>query len=233
MTAAFILDELHSVTYPKKAQFLQRFFKTGKGEYAEGDIFLGIVVPIVRNIAKANRLTPLSELEILIKSEYHEARLTALLIMIEQFKRADEAEQSLLYTFYLNHTTYINNWDLVDVTCLHIVGKYLLTRDRSILYTLAESSLLWDQRIAIVSTITFIRNREFFDTFALAEKLMTHKHDLIHKAIGWMLREVGKRDKEALCEFLDRYTLKLPRTSLRYAIERLTPEERSYYMKLK
>lgn len=233
MTATFILNELLSVANPEKAAFLQRFFKTGPGQYAEGDVFLGLVVPLTRSIAKANKQTPLSELKILMESEYHEARLCALLIAVEQFKKASEADRRKLYDFYLAHARRINNWDLVDVTCPHIVGVYLLDKDRSRLYELAESDCLWEQRIAMVSTVTFIRHRDYTDTLALAEKLMSHPHDLMHKAIGWMLREVGKKDRETLTAFLEEYATRLPRTSLRYAIEHYPEDRRQYFLKKK
>lgn len=233
MTAAFILNELHSIANPEKALFLQRFFKTGKGQYAEGDVFLGIIAPLSRNVAKANKQTPVSELQLLLNSEYHEARLVALLIVVEQFKKATPAQQAELFEFYLKNSARINNWDLVDVTCPYVVGSYLLDKDRSRLYDLAKSPLLWEQRIAIVSSVMFIRNREFEDTLALAEILLGHKHDLMHKAVGWMLREVGKRDKEALTGFLERNVSRMPRTALRYAIEHFPPEERIYFMKHK
>lgn len=233
MTAAFILSELLSMANPEKAAFLQGFFKTGPGQYAEGDVFLGLVAPLTRSIAKANKKTPLDELQILIESKYHEARLCALLIVVEQFKKATGAERKKLYDFYLDNAGRINNWDLVDVTCPYVVGLYLLDKDRSRLYELAESECLWEQRIAMVSTVTFIRNREFTDTLALAEKLMTHKHDLMHKAVGWMLREVGKKDRETLTEFLEEYATRLPRTALRYAIEHYPEEQRQYFLKKK
>lgn len=231
MTAEFICNELFSVADPEKATFLQRFFKTGKGQYAEGDVFLGLVVPLSRSIAKANKQTPLPELQILLDSPYHEARLVALLIMVERFKKASPTERTELFDFYLRNASRINNWDLVDVTCPHVVGAYLLDKDRSVLYELAASPVLWEQRIAIVSTIAFIRNKEFDDTLALSEMLLSHKHDLMHKAVGWMLREVGKRDKPVLVDFLERNATRMPRTALRYAIEHFPGEERMYFMK--
>lgn len=231
MTAAFVLSELLSMANPEKGAFLQRFFKTGPGQYAEGDVFLGLIVPLTRSIAKANKQTPLSELQILMESDYHEARLCALLIVVEQFRKATEADRKTLYDFYLANAYRINNWDLVDVTCPHVVGAYLLNNDRSRLYELAESNCLWEQRIAMVSTIAFIRNREYTDTLALAKKLMSHKHDLMHKAIGWMLREVGKKDRQTLTEFLEEYATRLPRTALRYAIEHYPEEQRQYFLK--
>lgn len=233
MTAAFILSELLSVANPEKAAFLQRFFKTGAGQYAEGDVFLGLIAPLTRSIAKANRHTPLPELQRLMESEYHEARLCALLIAVEQFKKALEAKRKRIYDFYLDNARRINNWDLVDVTCPHIVGAYLLDKDRSPLYELSESDCLWEQRIAMVSTVTFVRNREYADTLALAKKLMSHRHDLIHKAVGWMLREVGKKDRDTLTEFLEEYATRLPRTSLRYAIEHYPEAQRLYFLKKK
>lgn len=233
MTAAFVLNELLSMANPEKALFLQRFFKTGPGQYAEGDVFLGLIVPLTRSIAKANIQTPLAELQVLMDSEYHEARLCALLIIVEQFKKASLAEREVLYEFYLKNARRINNWDLVDVTCPHVIGAYLLDKDRSRLYELAASDNLWEQRIAMVSTVTFIRHREYTDTLALAEQLITHTHDLMHKAVGWMLREVGKKDRDTLTDFLEAYATRLPRTSLRYAIEHYPEEQRQYFLKKK
>lgn len=233
MTADFILNELQSVANPEKAAFLQRFFKTGPGQYAEGDLFLGIVAPITRNIAKINKQTPLEEVQKLVESPYHEARLCALVIIVEKFKRASPEEKQILYEFYLTNRTYINNWDLVDVTCPHVVGAWLLDQDRSILYDLAKSEVLWDQRIAMISTVTFIKNRQFSDALNLAEYFLTHTHDLMHKAVGWMLREIGKKDREVLSEFLDAHAANMPRTALRYAIERYPEDQRQYYLKLR
>lgn len=230
MTATFILDELLSVANPEKAALLQRFFKTGPGQYAEGDVFLGLVVPLTRSIAKANKTTPLEELQKLIESPYHEARLCALLIVTERFKKAPLEEQQKLYDFYLANTSRINNWDLVDLTCPHVVGAYLLEKDRSPLYALARSNQLWEQRIAIVSTVAFIRRREYDDTLALAEYFLNHPHDLIHKAVGWMLREVGKKDRDTLTAFLERQAVRLPRTTLRYAIEHYPEDQRRYFL---
>lgn len=233
MTAAFVLNELRSVADPEKARFLQRFFKTGPGQYAEGDVFLGLVVPLTRNIARANKNTPLPELQKLVQSEYHEARLCALLIVVERFKKATSEEREALYTFYVQNARRINNWDLVDVTCPHVVGAYLLDKDRSPLYELAESDNLWEQRIAMVSTVTFIRRGEYADTLALAERLLNHSHDLMHKAVGWMLREVGKKNREVLTAFLETYATRMPRTALRYAIEHYPEEQRQYFLKKK
>ena len=235
-TASFIIDELQSVASTEKATHLSRFFKTGPGEYGEGDRFLGIPVPLTRNIAKANIDTPLEELQILLHSPWHEARLCALLILVERFKKkkTTDEERCNIYQFYLKNTRHCNNWDLVDLSCPTIVGGYLLHQpDRSLLYRLAESDNLWEQRIAIVSTIALIRHDQFDDTLALSRKLMNHKHDLMHKAVGWMLREIGKRNRDVLSEFLDEYATRLPRTALRYAIEHYPEEERQDFLRKK
>lgn len=232
MTAANIQEALEFLATPEKRDFLPYFFKTGKGQYGEGDKFLGVVVPDTRKVAKAYLTLSFPELEKLLKNPFHECRLCALLILVERFKKADGKERKKLYDFYLAQTQYINNWDLVDLSSQYIVGVYLLDKeDRSILYQLAESDLLWDQRIAVVSTLWFIRNEQFDDTIALAEKLLQHKHDLMQKAIGWMLREVGKKDINVLYTFLDKYHKVMPRTMLRYSIEKLEKEEREHYMK--
>ncbi len=232
MTAQFILNELLSISNPEKARFLQGFFKTGKGQYAEGDIFLGIVVPQVRDIVKNNKGISLPEIQILLDSKYHEARLSALLFLAQQFKKAKEEERKKIFDFYLKNARKANNWDLVDVTCRDVIGTFLLDKeDRNILYQLAESNNLWEQRIAIVSTWMFIKHKQYDDTLAISEKLLNHKHDLMHKAVGWMLREVGKKDKETLVEFLEIHYKNMPRTALRYAIEHFSPEERAYFMK--
>ena len=205
MTAEFVLSELQSVGSPEKAAHLSRFFKTGLGQYGEGDRFLGVVVPQTRSIAKANKAMPLDELQRLLDSPWHEARLCALLVLVYRFqdKKTPEAEREKMYRFYLKNTRRCNNWDLVDLSCRDIVGEYLVNRDRSVLYELAASDNLWEQRISIVCTWAFIRRSDFTDTLALAERLMTHKHDLMHKAVGWMLREVGKRDRDTLTDFLE------------------------------
>lgn len=231
MTADFIVQEMLSIANPEKAAHLQRFFKTGPGQYAEGDIFLGLIVPLTRSIAKANRQTPLPEVQKLIVNKYHEARLCALLILVDQFKKGSPEEQEKIYRFYLKNARYANNWDLVDLSCPYIIGTHLLDKERDILYQLSQSDNLWEQRISIVSTITFIRNRQFDDTLALAKHFFSHKHDLIHKATGWMLREIGKKDREVLTNFLEVYATQMPRTSLRYAIEHYPEPERQYFLK--
>ena len=230
MTAKDIQKQLEILSTPEKKEFLPYFFKTGKGQYGEGDKFLGVVVPEIRKVAKVNKDILYDELKKLFRSEYHECRLCALLVLVERFKRAAEEERKTIFGFYLDNTSYINNWDLVDLSCYHIVGEYLLDKDRSVLYKLAESDLLWDQRIAVVSTIAFIRRNDFEDILLLSEKLLNHKHDLMHKACGWMLREVGKRDEVVLKSFLDKHHKAMPRTMLRYSIEKLAKDERAHYM---
>ncbi|MDR0538224.1 MAG: DNA alkylation repair protein [Tannerellaceae bacterium] len=231
MNADFVLSELLSIADAQKAAFLMRFFKCGPGQYADGDKFLGIVVPLTRNIVKACVDIPLSELEILVRNEYHEARLCAFLIGVAQFKKADENGRRDIYRFFMRNTNHANNWDLVDLAYPSVVGEFLADKERDVLYELAESDLLWDNRIAIVSTLNFIRKNDFSDTLALSEKLFSHKHDLIHKAIGWMLREVGKRDRELLSDFLEENSGKMARTTLRYAIEHYPEERRQYFLK--
>ena len=233
MNADFILKELQSVGTPEKAAHLQRFFKTGPGQYGEGDVFIGVVVPHTRNIARANIETPIEEIAKLLQSKYHEARLCALLILVERFKKTPENVREDIFNFYLKNTSRINNWDLVDLTAPKIVGEYLLDKDRAILYRLAESESLWEQRIAIVSTYTFIRNNDFTDVFELSKRFITHKHDLMHKAVGWMLRETGKRDRQALTDFLEQFAPIMPRTTLRYAIEHYPEPQRQYFLKKK
>jgi 3-methyladenine DNA glycosylase AlkD len=233
MPAKLLIDELTALADTEQAAFLQGFFKTGKGQYAEGDVFLGIRVPRTRALIRAYRDMPLQEIEILLYSELHEARLAGFLLLVEQFKRAKSADgRREIYDFYLKHARQANNWDLVDLSCRDIVGGYLLDRkDRSILDKLAGSSNLWEQRISIVSTWMLIKHLQFEDTLRISKKLLPHRHDLIHKAVGWMLREVGKKDREVLCGFLEKYSAKMPRTALRYAIEHFSPEERQTLMK--
>lgn len=231
MTAKEIEKQLEAVSTIEKREFLPKFFKTGKGGYGEGDKFLGVVVPDIRKIAKDSKALSFSELEKLLANEYHECRMCALLILVEQFKKAKAEDRDKIYDFYLSHTSRINNWDLVDLSAKDIVGAYLLDKERSILYKLAESKLLWDQRIAIIATFAFIKKNDFADTLKLSEIYLTHKHDLMHKASGWMLREVGKHDKDTLIDFLDIHYKKMPRTMLRYSIEKLSKEEKEHYMK--
>jgi 3-methyladenine DNA glycosylase AlkD len=233
MNVAFIINELQSVGTPEKAAHLQRFFKTSSGQYGEGDVFIGVVVPHTRNIAKANLQTPPAEIRKLLMSKYHEARLCGLIILTEHFKKASETVRKEIYNFYLKNTSRVNNWDLVDLTCPTIVGEYLVDKNRNILYELAESNNLWEQRISIISTLAFIRKGDFSDTLELSKKLLSHRHDLMHKAVGWMLRETGKRDRNVLTAFLEAYTTKMPRTALRYAIEHYPEAKRQYFLKKK
>ena len=249
-----LLSEMLACADPSQVAGLSRFFKTGPGEYGEGDYFLGIKVPVTRQVVKdCWREVGLPELEECIGSEYHEVRLAALLALVEIFAHATKGPVSGLsqkdcVDFYLAHTASINNWDLVDLSCYPLLGVWLLDKDRSLLYELARSGkTLWEQRIGIVSTMTFIRHGQTADTFAIADILLHHPHDLIHKAVGWLLREAGKRDKPALVDYLQgldpslplssraqsrdipRY-LEMPRTMLRYAIEKFPEDERKSYL---
>lgn len=235
MTALAILDELRAAGSSEKAAHLSRFFKTGPGEYGEGDRFLGVTVPVNRAIAKAHIETPIDEIQRLVESEWHEARLCGLLILCYRYKRRKTAdnEREEIVRFYLRNARYCDNWDLVDLTCRDILGEYLVNRDRSILYRLAGSDCLWERRIAIVSTWAFIHRDDFTDTLALAEQLLGDPHDLMRKAVGWMLREVGKRDRATLTAFLEKHAADMPRTALRYAIEHYPEEERRYFMDMK
>ncbi len=221
---------LQQLADPTKATFLAKFFKTGAGEYAEGDEFLGLTVPQTRAIIRDYRDLALSELTLLLQSPLHECRLASLLLLSQQAERGDAAQQKHIVDVYLQHTRFVNNWDLVDSSAPQIVGGYLLYRDRSLLSELARSPALWENRIAIVATSAFIRHGDVRTTFAVADTLLTHQHALIHKAVGWMLREAGKRDRRALETFLDRNAATMPRTMLRYAIERLEPAVRLHYL---
>ena len=226
-----ITSELQALSNAEKREIFPRFFKTGKGEYGEGDRFLGVTVPNIRAIAKQYKNISLNEIRELMQSEWHEVRLCALLIMVEKSKKKDEALRQQLFDLYLSQTDRINNWDLVDLSCRFIVGEYLLDKSRDILYQLAQSPLLWDNRIAIVSTYAFIRKGQLEDTYALSDLMMYHPHDLMHKAIGWMLREAGKRDSERLYDYVMSHRADMPRTMLRYAIEKFSPKERTILMK--
>lgn len=231
MTSKNVIAELKKFVNAEKAEFFPRFFKTGEGQYGYGDKFLGVTVPNQRIVAKKNKDMPLAEIKRLLKNEFHEARLTALLILGYKYAKADAQTKKEIYDFYLKNTKYINNWDLVDSSASYIVGAYCLeTNDFDILYKLAKSESLWEQRIAIVATLHLIRNIRFKETLEISEILLNHKHDLIHKAVGWMLREVGKKDLKPLREFLDKHSKTMPRTMLRYAIERLDGGEKKKYM---
>lgn len=226
-----ITNELQALSDAEKREIFPKFFKAGKGEYGEGDRFLGVTVPNIRAIAKLHKDISIEEIRELIQSEWHEVRLCALIIMVEKSKKKDEALRKELFNLYLSQTERINNWDLVDLSCRFIIGKYLLDKSRDILYQLAQSPLLWDNRIAIVSTYAFIRKGQLEDTYALSDLMMQHPHDLMHKAIGWMLREAGKRNPERLYDYVMSHRADMPRTMLRYAIEKFSPKERTILMK--
>lgn len=231
MNAADIKKAVLENKDPSKAKVLQRFFKTGPGDYGEGDVFAGLKVPQCRKIAKEFDNIELIEVQELLNSKIHEERLIALVIINRKAKKADEEELTRLYKFYLANTSRINNWDLVDVSAEHVVGRYLFDKDKTPLYKLAESDSLWERRIAVLATFYFIRKNSFEDTLKIIELLLKDKHDLIQKACGWMLREIGKRDIEAEENFLKQHYKKMPRTMLRYAIERFPEEIRTAYLK--
>lgn len=222
--------ELSKYSSSDKVEFLPRFFKTGPGQYGEGDEFIGVVVPDQRIVAKKFVDLPLAEIQKLLKSKIHEHRLTALMILVYQYKKATDVQKDEIYKFYLSNTKLINNWDLVDLSARDIVGEYLVDRDRDILYRLARSSNLWEKRIAIVATWAFIRRDDHKDTLGIAELLLGDTHDLIHKAVGWMLREVGKRDRAVEEQFLKKHHKTMPRTALRYALEHFDDKKRKLYM---
>ena len=230
MTTKDISNILRDLADPVIAEHSQRFFKTGKGEYGEGDQFLGIRVPALRKQVKKYQATSLPDVKKLLMSPFHEERLFALLLLVHKFSQGNDAEKTTIYQLYLDHTQYINNWDLVDSSAYKIVGVYLETRDRQILYQLAQSCNLWERRIAIMSTFQFIRNDQFDDTLQLSELLLNDSEDLIHKAVGWMLREIGKRDVATEKAFLKTHYKTMPRTMLRYAIEKFPKQERQQYL---
>lgn len=230
MSASKVKQQLLSFGNPEKAEHAKYFFKTGKGQYGEGDKFIGCTVPESRSVAKANKNLSFEELKKLLNDEYHECRFCALIILTEQFKKANEEKRKEIVDFYLANAHRVNNWDLVDVSSYNLLGEWLLDKDRSVLYRLSESKNLWEQRISVVSTLAFIRKNDLADTLKLSEKLLSHQHDLMHKACGWMLREAGKQNEKALTDFLDKHYQKMPRTMLRYAIERLSPEQKKHYM---
>jgi 3-methyladenine DNA glycosylase AlkD len=234
-TAQTVTSELGKIGSKDKARAkaLTRFFKTAEGEYGHGDVFFGVTVPEQRRIAKQYLTLPLTELSKLLESPTHECRLTALLILTAQFKKAGSKEQTRIAKFYLAHSERVNNWDLVDASAPHILGKHLLDNNRSVLYRLARSKNLWERRIAIVATFSFIRAGQFGDTIALAAILLSDTHDLIHKAVGWMLREVGKKSSQVLETFLSVHAHSMPRTMLRYAIEKFPEHKRKKYLSLR
>ncbi len=219
---------------PTRALASSKFFRTGPGQYGEGDKFLGVRVPQQRLIAKQfYKVISLDDTLKLLKSKWHEYRLTAIIILVTQYQKADASGKKIIANAYHKNRRYVNNWDLVDSSAPYILGDYLLDHARGVLYRLAKSSSVWDRRIAIITTLNFIRNGEFVDTLKLSELLLDDKHDLMHKAVGWCLREVGKKDRKTLLKFLDQHAKTMPRTALRYAIEHLPPEQRQHYMGVK
>ena len=224
-------SKLRSVADPEKAKVLLRFFKTGPGEYGEGDVFLGIQVPVLRKFARENRDLGEASLQVLLRSCVHEERMLSLLILIQKYVRGTDEERKKIYDFYLVNTSFVNNWDLVDLSAEHVVGHFLMRNSRRPLYQLAKSKSLWERRIAILATFHFIKQHEFSDTLKIAAILLSDKEALIQKAVGWMLREVGKRDLDAEEQFLMKNYQRMPRTMLRYAIERFPEEKRKRYLK--
>lgn len=233
MNAVRVVKELNKKKSAERAKVSARFFKTGRGQYGEGDIFWGVTVPEIRTIAKSSLEIPLVAIKKLLTSKVHEQRLVALIILVEKYKRADDVEKETIVAFYLSNTKHINNWDLVDTSASYILGEYLFKRSRNKLHVLAVSKNMWERRIAIVSTYYFIQKRDLKDTFLLSEKLLKDKEDLIHKAVGWMLRETGKRDQAQLEAFLKKHITILPRTTLRYAIEKFPENIRKDFIKMK
>ena len=225
-----VKTELSKLSDPEHAMKLQGFFKTDKGEYGEGDIFLGVRVPDQRRIAKKYKNIPLTSVIELLQSGIHEHRLTALFILTEQFNKGDEETRQRIVNLYLSNAAYVNNWDLVDSSAHKILGEWLVDKPRGVLYEMAESDSLWERRISVISTFAFINRGDLADALALARALIDDGHDLIHKASGWVLREVGKKDQSALETFLLEHYEKMPRTMLRYAIERLPEERKRFYM---
>ncbi len=216
---------------PAIAEHSMRFFKTGRGEYGEGDKFLGIRVPVIRKEVKKHLQISLKDAEQLLQSKYHEIRLFAVILLTEKFNRANENEQQEIYSLYLANTAKVNNWDIVDASAHKIVGPFLLNKDRSKLYELARSKSMWERRIAIISTFYYIRHHQFEDTLKISKILLADSEDLIHKAVGWMLREVGKKSPSGLKAFLTKHSAEMPRTMLRYAIEKLPQNERKKYLR--
>jgi len=225
-----LIKDFEKLRNQQKAKVLSGFFKTGKGEYGEGDVFLGIVVPTQRKLAKKYAGLALGDLQHLLDSKIHEHRLTALFILIGRYKKSAENERERIVKFYLRNARKINNWDLVDLSAPNILGDYLLDKDKAVLYKLASSKNLWERRIAMLAAFRFIRENKFDDALRIAETLLKDKHDLIHKSAGWMLREIGKRDLPSEERFLKKHHKVMPRTMLRYAIERLPESKRKIYL---
>ncbi|MBK9098634.1 MAG: DNA alkylation repair protein [bacterium] len=227
---AELRKKIKSLASPEVSETMQWFFKTGEGEYGEGDIFAGLKVPIQRKIAREFINLELSELKILLESKIHEERLISLFILVDKYEKSSDIEKEKIFSFYLKNRKGINNWDLVDLSAPKIMGKHLLKKDRGLLFKFALSKNLWEKRIAVLSTYEFIRNNDFQTTLEIAKLLVDDKHDLIHKAVGWMLREIGKRDLKTEENFLKLYYKKMPRTMLRYAIEKFPESKRKKYL---
>jgi len=225
-------SDLQKLADPVRAKHSQRFFKTGPGEYGEGDKFIGLTMPKIRQVCKNYKDLGLQDIAQLLKNPIHDMRMAGLIILTNQAKKAKAEQSKKLFEFYLNQTNRINNWDLVDISCIYAVGKYLLenSQDRKILYGLAKSKNLWERRISIISTLYLIRENQFSDALKLAEMLVDDKHDLIHKAVGWVLREVGKKDQALEEKFLKKHYQAMPRTMLRYAIEKFSRSKRDFYL---
>jgi 3-methyladenine DNA glycosylase AlkD len=230
MTFEEIRKKVSNLANEDKAKVLKRFFKTGPGQYGENDIFLGITVPVLRNITKECRNTSINDIMRLLQSSIHEERVLALFLLVGAYTRGGDAVKKKIYSLYLKNTRYINNWDLVDLSAPNILGHHLRDKGRKQLYKLATSKDLWKKRIAILATLTFIRQHDFTDTLNISQLLLSDEHDLIHKAVGWMLREVGKRDLQSEEKFLKRHYRIMPRTMLRYAIERFPERKRKKYL---
>jgi 3-methyladenine DNA glycosylase AlkD len=231
MTHHDVRARMTAIASPERAAASRRYFKTGPGEYGEGDVFVGLAVPQIRALAKEFAALPFSEARALLDSPVHEERLLALLVLVRQFARGDDETRRAIYELYLGSTARINNWDLVDSSAEHIVGRFIDGGDRSVLDRLARSSSLWERRIAILATMHFIKQGEFGETLRLAEMLLDDEEDLIHKGVGWMLREVGNRDRERLERFLRVHYRRMPRTMLRYAIEKFPEDDRKAYLR--
>jgi len=231
MDALDIQRRLQKIGNKKHAAVSQRFFKTGPGEYGEGDIFIGIRVPVLRKLVKEYKDLPVSEIKILLRSPIHEERLLAILLFVRKFEKGDGDIKKNIYDIYLKSTAFINNWDLVDTSAEHIVGQYLMDKSKRPLYCLTKSKNLWERRIAIMATFHFVKRHEFSETLKISNMLLADRHDLIHKATGWMLREIGKRDLETEEIFLKEHYKKMPRTMLRYAIEKFPEKKRQRYLK--
>lgn len=226
-----IVEELQNLADKEIAKTMRSFFKTGKGEYGEGDLFLGIKIPEQRKVASKYSGLNLKGISDLLDSKIHEHRLVGILILVEKFNKSSEEGKGDIFNFYIKNAKKINNWDLVDLSAPNIAGNFLLDKDKTILYNMAKSKNLWEKRISIVASFSFIKNEDFYDALEISKILLEDEHDLIHKAVGWMLREIGKRDKNVLEIFLKENYNKLPRTTLRYAIERFNKEERETYLK--